>query len=163
MNATRTPQRGIGEKRRGWKKPLSPNYGSRQITVSYISDTRYHEDLAAKYKADVTIINVVRLEPSDIDHLAIPDVATILKEMKPRLAILSHFGMTIIKAKPWLLAEKLTEETGVPVRAASDGLEIGLDETKLSGATIPSTLSGHTMPNRSGLGYVPGVHSCMCR
>ena len=37
------------------------------------------------------------------------------------LAILTHFGMTMHRAKPWELAQQLSQETGVEVRAASDG------------------------------------------
>jgi hypothetical protein len=34
----------------------------------------------------------------------------------------------MIKAKPWSLAEKLTNKIGIKVIAASDGLEIDLDK-----------------------------------
>jgi hypothetical protein len=36
--------------------------------------------------------------------------------------------MTIIKSKPWDLAKKLSEKLGVKVIAASDGMQINLDE-----------------------------------
>ena len=38
--------------------------------------------------------------------------------------------MTIIKAKPWEIAENLSQKTGVKVIAAGDGMEIDLDEYK---------------------------------
>ena len=41
---------------------------------------------------------------------------------------MTHFGMTIVKSKPWNLAEKLTDKLGVKVVAASDGMQIDLDE-----------------------------------
>ena len=37
------------------------------------------------------------------------------------LGILTHFGMTMYRAKPWELTQQLSQETGVEVRAASDG------------------------------------------
>jgi hypothetical protein len=36
--------------------------------------------------------------------------------------------MTMVKSKPWELAEKLSEKLGVKVVAASDGMQINLDE-----------------------------------
>ncbi|PNX46305.1 MAG: hypothetical protein BV457_07925 [Thermoplasmata archaeon M9B1D] len=61
-------------------------------------------------------------------HLSINDAEKIIVANKPKLAILTHFGMTMIKVKPWILAEKLTNKIGVKVIAASDGLEIDLDK-----------------------------------
>jgi hypothetical protein len=43
-------------------------------------------------------------------------------------AILTHFGMTVLKAKPWELAETLTQDTGVKVIAARDGMKFNLNE-----------------------------------
>jgi len=72
---------------------------------------------------------VVRLNPgAPIDHLALPEASSIIEELKPRIAILTHFGMTMWRAKPWELAEKLTEETGVSVIAARDGMKFDLEQ-----------------------------------
>jgi hypothetical protein len=40
---------------------------------------------------------------------------------RPRMAILTHFGISMLRAKPWEVARQLAEETGVEVHAASDG------------------------------------------
>ena len=101
-------------------------------TFSWITDTRYFEDLAEHYEGDLLIINVVRLNPgAPIDHLALPEAKNIIEELRPRIAILTHFGMTMCRAKPWELAEKLTEETGIRVVAARDGMKFDL--AKLEG------------------------------
>ena len=74
---------------------------------------------------------MVRLKPigdDPIDHLSIEDVKSILKEVKPRLTILTHFGMTMIKAKPWVVAAELEKELGLKVIAASDGMKLDLEE-----------------------------------
>ncbi len=100
-----------------------------KITISLISDTSYFKNLGSYYTGDVLIINVVRLEESpNIEHLSLRDAEKIISKNKPKLAILTHFGMTMIKAKPWELAEKLTKKIGVKVIAASDGMEIDLDQ-----------------------------------
>jgi phosphoribosyl 1,2-cyclic phosphodiesterase len=96
-------------------------------TFSWITDTRYFEDLAEHYEGDLLVINVVRLKPgAPIDHLALPEAKSIIEELRPRIAILTHFGMTMWRAKPWELAKKLTEETGIQVIAARDGMKFDL-------------------------------------
>jgi ribonuclease BN (tRNA processing enzyme) len=54
-------------------------------------------------------------------------VKTILNKAKPRLTILTHFGVTMIKAKPWVVAAELEKELGLRVIAASDGMKIDLE------------------------------------
>jgi len=96
-------------------------------TFSWITDTRYFEDLASSYKGDLLIINVVRLKPgAPLDHLSLPEAKSIIEQIKPKVAMLTHFGMTMWRAKPWELAKKLSEETGISVIAARDGLTYDL-------------------------------------
>lgn len=96
-------------------------------TFSWITDTRYFDDLAHHYEGDLLIINVVRLNPgAPLDHLSLPEAKSIIEELRPRTAILTHFGMTMWRAKPWELAKKLGEETGISVIAARDGLKFDL-------------------------------------
>ena len=76
------------------------------------------------------MIHVVRLKPvgeEPIDHLSIEDVKTIIREVKPKVTVLTHFGMTMIKAKPWIVAAELEKELGLRVIAASDGMKIDLE------------------------------------
>ncbi|MGQ9546829.1 MAG: MBL fold metallo-hydrolase [Dehalococcoidia bacterium] len=96
-------------------------------TFSWIVDTRYFDGLASHYRGDLVIINVVRLKPgAPLDHLSLPEALSIIKQLKPKAAILTHFGMTMWRAKPWELAEKLTKETGIRVIAAKDGMKFDL-------------------------------------
>jgi len=98
-------------------------------TFSWITDTRYFENLAGHYKGDLLVINVVRLKAgATLDHLSLPEAKSIIEELKPRVAILTHFGMTMWRAKPWELAGELSEETGVYVIAARDGLKFDLTQ-----------------------------------
>jgi phosphoribosyl 1,2-cyclic phosphodiesterase len=98
-------------------------------TFSWITDTRYFEDLASYYEGDSLIINVVRLNPgAPIDHLSLPEVKSIIEKLKPKAAILTHFGMTMWRPKPWELAKKLTDETGITVIAARDGMKFDLSQ-----------------------------------
>ncbi|MCM8797077.1 MAG: MBL fold metallo-hydrolase [Candidatus Omnitrophica bacterium] len=94
-------------------------------SVSLLTDTRYFRELSDFYRADILIVCVVFLESRpEIDHLALVDAKRIIKETRPKQAILTHFGMTMLKAKPSLLAEKLSQELGIEVIAAYDGMSL---------------------------------------
>jgi len=96
-------------------------------TFSWITDTRYFENLACHYKGNLLVINVVRLKPgASLDHLSLSETKDIIEELKPRIVILTHFGMTMWRAKPWELARELSEETGIQIIAARDGLKFDL-------------------------------------
>jgi len=105
-----------------------------KYTFSYISDTRYFDGLCQHYGGELLIINVAFFEPhpfSDnplfpVDHLSVPDAEHIIKELKPRVAILTHFGMGMWRARPWQIAEKLSQQTGIKVIAAQDGMKFDL-------------------------------------
>ena len=96
-------------------------------TLSWITDTKYFDALPRYYVGELLIINVVMLSPkAPVDHLSLPEATEIIKQVKPKKAILTHFGMTMWRAKPWELAQKLTEETGISVIAARDGMRFDL-------------------------------------
>ena len=61
-----------------------------------------------------------------LDHLSMPDAERLIKEIKPKIAILTHFGMGVWRAKPVLVAEELTQKTGIKVIAATDGMTFDL-------------------------------------
>jgi ribonuclease BN (tRNA processing enzyme) len=106
-------------------------------TFSYIVDTRYFDGLCQAYGGELVIINVVFLEPRlpaeiksgtdysnlPVDHLSVPDAERIIAALKPKVAILTHFGMSVWRAKPWEIAERLSQKTGVKVLAARDGMK----------------------------------------
>jgi ribonuclease BN (tRNA processing enzyme) len=107
------------------------NIYGKKSSISFISDTAYFEGIEKYYTEPILIINVtfVRMqENKKIDHLTIADAEKIIQANKPKIAIMTHFGMTIIKSKPWDLAKKLSDKLGVKVIAASDGMQINLDE-----------------------------------
>ncbi|MEA1872326.1 MAG: MBL fold metallo-hydrolase [Chloroflexota bacterium] len=102
-----------------------------RYTFSWITDTKYFDELPCYYEGELLIINVVRLEPgAPIDHLSLPEAKQIISEIKPRVAIITHFGMTIWRAKPWELAKQLTDETGISVIAARDGMKFDLAQIR---------------------------------
>jgi hypothetical protein len=53
-------------------------------------------------------------------------VRRVIAKTKPKLTVLTHFGMTMIRAKPWDVAKSLEEEMGLRVIAARDGMTVKL-------------------------------------
>jgi len=73
-------------------------------------------------------MNVAMFERREgVNHLCVEDARRIVEARRPRVAILTHFGMTMLRNKPWEIARRLSEETGVKVVAARDGMRFGLD------------------------------------
>jgi ribonuclease BN (tRNA processing enzyme) len=105
-------------------------------TFSYITDTRFFDDLCRHYGGELLIINTLFLEPRPestdpllpTDHLGITDAEKIIRELKPKTAIITHFGMGLWQARPQKIAGSLTEKLGIKVIAARDGMEFDLGE-----------------------------------
>ena len=97
-------------------------------TIGLISDTRYFDELPDFYHADYLIVNVLRVDPIEkeeiVEHLALDDFVKIVEHVRPEMAIMTHFGMSMVKANPDAIAEKLRKETGVNVIAAYDGMKL---------------------------------------
>jgi len=103
----------------------------KDISLSIVTDTKYSDKILDNYNSDILILNVVLLKSVDkIKHLSIDDAENIIKKLKPKLTILTHFGMKVIKAKPWEIAEKLSNKLDSKVIAASDGMKIDINQYK---------------------------------
>ncbi|MFH0790788.1 MAG: MBL fold metallo-hydrolase [Candidatus Omnitrophota bacterium] len=97
----------------------------KDTTISLLTDTKYFEGLADFYKTDILIICVVLFEPRpDIDHLCLADVESLISQTKPKKAILTHFGMSMLKAKPHIQVKELSNKLGIEVLAAYDGMSL---------------------------------------
>jgi ribonuclease BN (tRNA processing enzyme) len=105
-------------------------FRGRRFTVALIACTGYFPELETAFAADVLILNVVYREPRDETHLAVPDARRLIAALRPRLAVLTHFGLTMLRARPWEVAETLGRETGLRVVAARDRWRLNL-ETEL--------------------------------
>lgn len=107
-------------------------FASPGVKIGFISDTEYFEGLAHAYRGcKIIVINVVRLKPhesGEVQHLCLDDAKTLVKTIKPAQAVLTHFGMTMLRAKPWEIATAVTQETGIKTLAASDGMTLDLSQ-----------------------------------
>lgn len=98
-----------------------------KYNISWLVDTGYFENLPSYYKGDLLVINTVMMEYKPmVEHLSLVEVRHVIEQIKPKIAIITHFGMSVWKARPWEIAKQLTEETGVSVIAARDGMKFEL-------------------------------------
>jgi ribonuclease BN (tRNA processing enzyme) len=94
-------------------------------TVGLLTDTRNFAQLAQFYAADILIAGVVFPESrAGIDHLSLADLRGLLPSIKPAKTILTHFGLSMLKAKPQLCAQNLSRELNLEVIAATDGMTL---------------------------------------
>ncbi|MFQ5957071.1 MAG: MBL fold metallo-hydrolase [Candidatus Brocadiales bacterium] len=109
------------------------NFKSSICTVSWVVDTLFFPKLLEHYRGDVLILNAVRFRSEDdeakgIYHLNLDDIRLMVKELRPKVTILTHFGMKMLKARPHELALALSDEVGCRVVAASDGMSFDLTQ-----------------------------------
>src|SRR5882762_8339126 len=95
--------------------------------LGWITDSAYYDGIAEEHKADVMLIHTILLQcRPELPHLCIDDAERIIRDAKPRLAILTHYGMAVWHADPQAIAADLTQRIGSEVRAAHDGMTIDL-------------------------------------
>jgi phosphoribosyl 1,2-cyclic phosphodiesterase len=94
-------------------------------TVSYLPCGKFFEGLIESYRAhapDVLIVNVLRYRDSmDVDHLTFDEARAVLAGVRPKVAVLTHFGTRMLEKNPPALARELEDELGMRVFAARDG------------------------------------------
>lgn len=92
---------------------------------AYTSDSEYFEGIE-KYYEGVRLLLLCVLRPSGKPwkgHMTSDDAIKILERVRPEMAIITHFGMQMIfRAKKE--AKFIKERTGVPTRAATDGMSV---------------------------------------
>ncbi len=112
----------------------SPEVGS----VGYTSDTEYFPGISRGYRG-VRLLILCTMRPRGMPlplHLSVDDALKVVEEAKPTCIVLTHFGMSMLRAGPELEATYLEGETGIPSIAAKDGLRIDLsDVIEASGPT----------------------------
>lgn len=109
-----------------------------QGVVSSIFDSEYFDGLSEPYIGSrVLLLAIMRPFADRIPfHLCTEDAVKIIKQAKPELAVLTHFGMKMIVRNPAKQAQWVEKETGTKTIAAEDGMVINLDkEITISRAT----------------------------
>ena len=101
----------------------------RGFKLSYTSDTAYFKGLSKYHKgADILIASVLRPGNKTIDgHMCSSDFITLINEVKPKLAVMTHLGLKMISNNPVNEARKISKKTGVKTIAAYDGLTFNVN------------------------------------
>jgi len=95
------------------------------FVLTYTGDTGYTKEIAEQYKhSDIIIINMPYVDKKDPNNMNRSDVVKLINQIKPRLAILTHFGTKVLKDDPLQIARDIQIETEVQTIAAKDGLLI---------------------------------------
>lgn len=95
--------------------------------LGWVTDSQYYDGIAEQHKAHVMVIHTVLMQcRAELPHLCLDDAERIIRDAKPKLAILTHYGMTVWRAHPWELAASLTQKLGIEVKAARDGMAVDL-------------------------------------
>jgi len=100
-------------------------FGSR---LGWVTDSGYYDEIAEQHRADVMLVHTVLLQRiPGLPHLCVDDAERIIRDAKPRLAFLTHYGMAVWRANPDRLAADMTQRLGIEVRAAHDGMTIEIE------------------------------------
>jgi phosphoribosyl 1,2-cyclic phosphodiesterase len=100
------------------------------FTAAHVVDGFFTDRLLEAYAgADLLLVNTTRLEGRDRRylHLGADDAELLVRELRPRLAVLTHLGLQLLRAGPERVALGVSERTGVPTVAARDGWLLPLD------------------------------------
>ena len=105
----------------------------KSIDLGYTSDTEYFSGLGSQFKGvDALIVCVLRPKGVPIKgHLCTDDVIKILDEAKPRLCILTGFGIRMIYANPDREAKFVEQTSNIKTIAARDNMILKLGEHKV--------------------------------
>lgn len=100
-------------------------------TVSYLPCGRYFDGLAqdyASHKPDVLIINVLRYRDSmDVDHMTFDQATEVIQTVRPRVAVMQHFGTKMLEQNPERLARQVEDDLGIRVIAAYDNMRLDVE------------------------------------
>lgn len=97
-----------------------------KFTIGYTGDTTLNQQLLdSLVGTDILILNVPYPNKKGAGtNLSTEDAIAIVSKIRPQLAILTHFGLEMLKADPLVAAREIQRITGVQTIAAKDGLAI---------------------------------------
>ena len=97
-----------------------------KFTLGYTSDTSYDKTLSHDYKgSDILILNVQF--PGDMrkhHYMCSDDAAKLIQEVKPKLAIIQHFGVKMLNSDPLNESREIQKKTKIQTTAATDGMSL---------------------------------------
>jgi len=101
------------------------------LVAAHVTDTFWMDALPEAYGGvDVLVVNATRLRGGDrrLLHLGWDDAERLVAAVRPRAALLTHFGVPVIQGAPEDRAREMTDRLGIPVIAARDGMAVPLGD-----------------------------------
>ncbi len=101
------------------------------IVAGHVVDTFWMDALVSAYAGvDLLVVNATRAKGRDrrYFHLGVDDAEILVREIRPKLAVLTHFGMQLVRGRAEDAALGISERTGVPTLAARDGWLLDLSD-----------------------------------
>jgi len=95
--------------------------------VVYLSCAKYEDRMLEVYprKPKVFIINTTFYSKRpDIDHLSVEEVKELIRVCSAETTVITHFSMEMHQKGPERIAEELSQELGLRVVSAQDGMEL---------------------------------------
>lgn len=100
--------------------------------IGYTSDSVFFEGFAEQFRnCDLLIINCAvprnpfkHMGVEKAKHMDAFDVVKLLNIAKPKLAVLNHYGISMLRAGPENVAKFIEKETGIKTKAIKDFEEI---------------------------------------
>jgi phosphoribosyl 1,2-cyclic phosphodiesterase len=105
--------------------------------IGYTGDTEYFEGIEDQYSGvRVLIVSVMRpLGSPWTGHMTPKEAVKLVDDVKPEIAIATHFGMKMLFSGPNYEVKLIQEKTGVPTVAAFDGMKLNICERISVGKT----------------------------
>lgn len=103
------------------------SFESKNKKIVYVPCGKFFEDMLYAYpkNADIMIFNTTFVKPKPaIDHLSAEEVKKMISYLKPKLAVLTHFSIHMLKENPDKVANKIEKETGIKTISAKDGMKL---------------------------------------
>lgn len=101
--------------------------------VGYTSDGEYFEDQEKYFKGcDILIVNCLRPRKETWPtHMNSEQAMKLIGEVKPKIAVLKHFGVKVLKVGPEKEAAWIEKETGIRTVAATDGMVLEMNDEEI--------------------------------
>jgi len=94
------------------------------VKIGYMADTEYHDELVENfYGIDVLLVPLTLAQDSNVRyHLKPSDATDLIAGIRPKKAILNHFGTKIFEYGVDRVACEIEKETGIKTVAAHDNM-----------------------------------------
>ncbi len=123
--------------------------------VGYTSDTEFFDGMTDSYKGlSILILCVLRPRGSPLrGHLSTDDAKEVINTARPRVAVLTHFGMKMLNANPSLEAAYIQNSTRVRTIAATNGMVVSVADGAISLGNVRTRRSPDVKRSVTGQRY----------